>query len=64
MKFEGGASVQAGARAEVRDLKGNEVDLRTADGRTNFSANPEETDVLEVARAAYANLSPKQRELT
>lgn len=64
MKFEGGASVPAGARAEVREVKGNEVDLRTSDGRTYFAADPDETDVLDVARGAYAKLTPKQRDLT
>lgn len=38
--------------------------MRTTDGRTWFAAEPDETDVLDVARAAYAKLTPKQRELT
>jgi len=64
IKFEGGAAVQAGQKVEVRDFKGNEVDLKTTDGKTYFAAEPDETDVLDVARAAYAKLTPKQRELT
>ncbi len=64
IKFEGGASVQPGQKAEVRDIKGNEVDLRTTDGKTWFAAEPDETDVLDVARAAYVKLTPKQRALT
>jgi len=64
IKFEGGVSVQPGEKAEVRDFKGDEVDLRTADGKTYFAAEPDETDVLEVARAAFAKLTPKQRTLT
>jgi hypothetical protein len=64
IKFEGGASVQPGEKVEVRDFKGNAVDLRTTDGKTYFAAEPDETDVLDVARAAYAKLSPKQRALT
>ncbi len=64
IKFEGGASVQPGEKAEVRDFKGNEVNLRTTDGKTYFAAEPDETDVLDVARAAYAKLTPKQRTLT
>ena len=64
IKFEGGVSVQPGEKAEVRDFRGNEVNLQTTDGKTWFAAEPDETDVLEVARAAYAKLTPKQRALT
>ncbi len=59
-----GVSVQRGQMVDVLDFKANEVELKTADGRTNFAAEPDETDVLAVAREAYAKLSPKQRELT
>ena len=64
MKFEGGANVQAGQKVDVLEFKGNEVDLKTTDGKLNFAAEPDETDVLTVARAAYAKLTPKQRDLT
>jgi len=64
IKFGGGVSIPAGTKVEVVDFKGNEVNLRTADGRTYFAAEPDETDVLDVAREAYAKLTPKQRELT
>ncbi len=64
IKFDGGVSVQAGQKVDVVDFKGNEVDLRTHDGRTYFAAESDETDVLDVARNAYAGLTPKQRELT
>jgi len=64
IKFEGGASVQPGQKVDVLEIKGNEVDLKTTDGRVNFAAEPDETDVLTVARVAYAKLTPKQRELT
>lgn len=64
MKFEGGANVQAGQKVDVVDFKGNEVNLRTTDGRTYFAAEPDETDVLDVAREAYMKLTPKQRALT
>ncbi len=64
IKFEGGASVQAGQVVDVLDFKGNEAELETTDGRVNFAAEPDETDVLDVARAAYAKLTPKQRALT
>src|SRR5579872_465254 len=62
--FQGGVKVPAGATVEVVDFKGNQADLKTTDGKTYFAADPEDTDVLDVARAAYAKLSPKQRELT
>jgi len=64
MKFEGGLTVRAGEKVNVVDFKGNEVNLRTADGRVSFGAEPDETDVLAVAQAAYASLTPKQRALT
>jgi hypothetical protein len=64
IKFEGGVSIPAGATVDVLDFKGNEADMKTTDGKTYFAAEPEDTDVLEVARAAYAKLTPKQRALT
>ena len=64
IKFEGGVSVPAGATVDVVDFKGKEADLKTSDGRTYFAAEPDDTDVLDVARAAYAKLTPKQRALT
>jgi hypothetical protein len=64
IKFDGGVTVQAGQKVDVVDFKGEEVDLRTHDGRTYFAAESDETDVLDVARNAYAGLTPKQRELS
>lgn len=64
INFEGGVSVPAGATVDVLDFKGNEADMKTTDGKTYFAAEPDDTDVLEVARAAYAKLTPKQRALT
>jgi hypothetical protein len=64
VQFEGGVTVQAGQPLTVLQLKASELQLSTADGRTNFAAEPDETDALAVARAAYAKLTPKQRELT
>jgi hypothetical protein len=63
-QFEGGASIRAGQTVNVVEFKANEVDLQTTDGRLNFAAEPDETDVLSVAREAYAKLTPKQRALT
>ena len=64
IKFEKGASVTAGTKVDVVSFKGNEVNLKTTDGKTWFAAEPDESDVLDVARAAYAKLTPKQRRLT
>lgn len=64
IQFEGGANVAAGQKVNVREFKGNEVDLVTTDGKTYFAADPDETDVLDLARAAYAKLTPKQRTVT
>jgi len=43
------ADRSSGQKVDVLDFKGNEVDLKTADGRLNFAAAPDETDVLAVA---------------
>ena len=64
IKFEGGQSVQAGQQVDVLDFKGDSVNLKTSDGQVNFAAEPQETDVLEVARQAWSKLTPKQRALT
>ena len=64
MKFEGGLSVQAGQQVDVVEFKGTGVDLKTSDGRLNFAAEADETDVLDVARTDWSKLSPKQRALT
>ena len=64
IKFEGGVNVPAGATVDVLDFKGNEADMKTTDGKTYFAAEPDDTDVLDVARAAYAKLTPKQQKLT
>jgi hypothetical protein len=64
IKFEGGVSIPTGAIVDVLDFKGNEADMKTTGGKTYFAAEPEDTDVLDVARAAYAKLTPKQQKLT
>src|SRR5277367_543476 len=64
IKFEGGVSIPAGATVDVLDFKGNEADMKTIDGKTYFAAEPDDTDVLDVARTAYAKLTPKQQALT
>jgi len=64
LDFQGGASVRAGQAVNVYQIHANEIDLSTTDGKLNFAVGPEECDALEVARAGYAKLTPKQRKLT
>jgi hypothetical protein len=64
MKFDGGVTVQAGQKLNVLKVTAGEVQLSTIDGRTTFTAEPDETNLLVVAREAYAKLTPKQRALT
>jgi hypothetical protein len=64
IKFEGGATVPAGAKVDVVDFKGGEVNLKTTDNRTYFACEADETDVLDVATTDYNQLTPKQRALT
>ncbi len=64
MRFQGGATVRNGQTVNVRDFKGNEVNLATTDGKTFFAAEPDETDVLDRANADFAKLTPKQQALT
>lgn len=64
IKFADGATVSAGQTVNLRQFKGNEVDLVTTDGKTFFAAEPDETDVLNRANTDFAKLTPKQRALT
>jgi hypothetical protein len=64
IKFDGGATVLAGQTVNILKFTADEVQVSTKDGRTTFGAAATETDALTVARAAYAKLTPKQRELT
>ena len=64
MKFDGGVTIKAGQKLTVLQVSGNEVQVQTLDGRTTFAAEPDETDTLAAAQAAYATLTPKQRALT
>jgi hypothetical protein len=64
IKFDGGASVPSGQSVKVVAVKPNEADFVTLDGKTNFAADPNETDLLKVAKEAFAKLTPRQRALT
>jgi hypothetical protein len=56
--------VKAGQKLNVFQVKPTEADVGTTDGKTNFTVEPNETDLLVAACAAWATLTPKQRALT
>jgi len=62
--FAGGATVRAGTKVNIRKLNAGDIALSTLDGEINFIAAANETNALEVARAAWMELTPAQRELT
>jgi hypothetical protein len=63
--FQSGASVEAGAIVDVLEIHAKQVEVGTTTGKGfAFDVNPEDTDVLEMTRAVYAKLTPKQRALT
>jgi hypothetical protein len=64
MSFDGGVTVRPGQKLTVLKLTATEVQVQTTDGRTTFVAEPDETDVLVVAQAAFSALTPKQRALS
>ncbi|MBE2213563.1 MAG: PD40 domain-containing protein [Opitutaceae bacterium] len=63
-RFQSGAVVKAGTLVNVIEASGSQLTLGTLDGQINFGARPEETDILAVANAAWAQLTPAQRDLT
>ncbi len=63
--FQSGASVKAGQTVDVVEIQARQVEVGTTTGKSFvFDVKPDDTDVLEAARAAYAKLTPKQRTLT
>lgn len=64
LEFQSGKGVKAGQTVNILELHPDEIVLGTTDGRMSFGVKPAETDALAVANAAYAKLTPKQRELT
>lgn len=64
IQFQGGMSVKAGQTLNVLEIKANDADVQTTDGRLHFAAEPDQTDILNLARDAYAKLTPKQQALT
>jgi len=59
-----GATIKPGQTLKVLKVLPKAVQVSTLDDKVTFEADPDETDVLAVAGAAYAKLTPKQRELT
>src|SRR6188768_222424 len=57
MKFDGGVTIKPGQKLTVLKVVPTEVQVQTPDGRTTFTAEPDETDVLAVAQAAYTKLT-------
>jgi hypothetical protein len=64
MKFDGGVTIRPGQKLTVLQVTATEVQIQTPDGRITSTADPDETDVLAVANADFAKLTPKQRALT
>lgn len=64
LNFQSGKSVRAGQTVDVLEFNANEIVLGTTDGAISFGTQPTDTDILAVANAAYAKLTPKQQELT
>jgi hypothetical protein len=63
--FQSGAKVNAGDTVDVLEIHAQQVEVSTTTGKGfAFDVKPEDTDVLEAARTAYAKLTPRQRELT
>jgi hypothetical protein len=62
--FDGGVSIKAGQKLKVLKVLPNAVQVTTLDDKVTFEAEPDETDMLAVARDAYAKLTPKQQALT
>lgn len=63
-RFQNGGNVRAGTKVSVLEATAQGLGVSTVDGRTSFLAKPEDTDVLAVANAAWALLTPAQRDLT
>lgn len=62
LQFQSGKSVAVGQKMDILEIQPNEIVVGTAG--ISFGTNPADTDVLAVANAQYAKLTPAQRELT
>ncbi len=63
-RFQDGTIVRAGTKVAVVELAANAVTVSASGGAYTFEVGPNDTDVLDVARAAWAQLTPDQRNLT
>lgn len=63
-RFQGGVVVRAGTEVNLLEFKPATLVVGTKDGRTNFDVKADDTDVLALANAAWAQLTPAQRALT
>ena len=63
-EFQSGKSLKVGQKVTVLEMSPNEIVVGSLDGKISFGTKPTDTDALAVANAAYARLTPKQRELT
>lgn len=63
-EFQSGKSLKVGQKVTVLEMSPNEIVIGSLDGKISFGTKPTDTDALAVANAAYAKLTPKQRELT
>lgn len=64
LRFTDGATVRAGSEIAIVELKAREVVASANRGAITFAVEPEATDVLDVANAGWAALTPAQRDLT
>ena len=64
IKFKQGGSVEAGQQVKVLELQPMRAVVGTPDGRFRFAVKPEDTDILQLANAGTAKLSPQQGALT
>jgi hypothetical protein len=63
--FRSGAKASAGDIVDVLEIHPKQVTVGTTSGKNfAFDVKPDDTDLLAAARAAYAQLTPKQRALT
>lgn len=62
-EFTSGLSVKAGQKVNILEFNPDEIVLGSLDGKVAFGAQPSDTDVVEIASAAWDALTPKQRAL-
>jgi len=64
VKLQGRPAMNAGQKLTVVSVRGTKVELETPDGRSTFTTNADDTDVLAAAQVAWKNLTAEQRALT